>query len=88
MYQIRVLESGKADLAKLPKTVAKRIADRIQWLGKNITTIRAEPLKGDLSGLHKLRSGDYRIIYEVLHDEQLVLIHLIGHRKDIYKKRK
>jgi mRNA-degrading endonuclease RelE of RelBE toxin-antitoxin system len=27
------------------------------------------------------------VMYEVLHNEQVVLIHLIGHRRDIYRKR-
>ncbi|WP_124331482.1 type II toxin-antitoxin system RelE family toxin [Desulfonema ishimotonii] len=34
---------------------------------------------------HKIRSGDYRIIYEI-HDKSIVILFLkIGHRKDVYK---
>jgi mRNA interferase RelE/StbE len=36
-------------------------------------------------GFYKLRYGDYRIIYEILHEEKTVIIHLIRHRKEIYK---
>jgi len=49
--------------------------------------IRPQPLKENLSNLYKLRVGDYRIIYEILADEETIVIHFIGHRKEIYKKR-
>jgi len=43
-------------------------------------------MKGN-NPFHKIRSGDYRIIYEI-HDEKIViLIVKIGNRKDAYKKR-
>lgn len=88
MYQIQILEAAKQDLAKLPKSVAQRVISRIRWLGKNIDNINLEPLKGDLSRFYKLRMGDYRILYEILHKEQMIVIHIIGHRKDIYQRQK
>ncbi len=42
---------------------------------------------GDLAGLYKLRVGDYRVIYEVLWDEETIVIHAIGHRREIYRRR-
>ena len=41
---------------------------------------------GDLAGFYKLRAGDYRVVYEILHDENLLVIHLIGHRSEIYRR--
>ncbi|MEW6684873.1 MAG: type II toxin-antitoxin system RelE/ParE family toxin [Candidatus Edwardsbacteria bacterium] len=29
--------------------------------------------------------GDYRFIYEVLYDEEVIIVHEIGHRKEIYR---
>ena len=49
--------------------------------------MKLEPLTGELTGLFKARVGDYRVIYELLHDEHLLIIHAIGHRRDIYRKR-
>ncbi len=31
------------------------------------------------------REGDYRVLYELIHDDNVVLIHSIGHRSEIYK---
>jgi mRNA interferase RelE/StbE len=34
---------------------------------------------------HKIRAGDYRIVYEIQDVILLILIIKIGHRKDIYR---
>lgn len=63
------------------------MVERISWLAANLDVIRLEALRGDLAGLYKLRLGDYRVIYEILHDEQTLVIHAIGHRREIYRRR-
>jgi mRNA interferase RelE/StbE len=56
-------------------------------LAEHLGNVRPEPLAGDLEGLYKLRVGDYRIIYQILHDEHSIVIHAIGHRRDVYRQR-
>ena len=87
MYQIRVLEEASRELARLDKPVGRRIAERINWLAANLDSIRPEALTGDLIGLYKLRVGDYRVIYEVIRNEKTIVIHAVGHRREIYRKR-
>ncbi|MGB9594628.1 MAG: type II toxin-antitoxin system RelE family toxin, partial [Anaerolineae bacterium] len=60
---------------------------RIRWLAANLDAVGLEALAGDLAGLYKLRVGDYRVIYEIIHEEETIVIHMIGHRSDIYRKR-
>jgi len=43
------------------------------------------PLRRNLSGLFKLRVGDYRIIYQIYEHEVLVVIIKVGHRKEVYE---
>jgi mRNA interferase RelE/StbE len=87
MYGIRILEAATRELARLDKPVGRRIVERLNWLAANFDTMTPEPLTGELSGLYKFRVGDYRILYEILHDEQILVIHAIGHRRDIYRRR-
>ena len=87
MYYIRVLEEASRELARLDKPVGRRIAERISWLAANLDSIRPEALTGDLIGLYKLRVGDYRVIYEVIRNEKTIVIHAVGHRREIYRKR-
>lgn len=86
MYQIRVLDSAAHELAQLDQKIARRLVKRIRWLAANIEAIKPDPLSGDLAGLYKLRVGDYRVAYEILHSEQMIVVHLIGHRREIYRR--
>jgi len=87
MYQVRFLDDAIRDLAQLDKPVARRIIERVRWLAENIENARLETLSGELTGFHKLRVGDYRVIYLILHDEQTLVINAVGHRREIYRKR-
>ena len=87
MYRIRILDAATRELAQLDRPVGRRVIERVHWLGANFDVIRPEALTGDLTGFYKLRIGDYRVIYQVLADEQTIVIHAIGHRRDIYKRR-
>jgi mRNA interferase RelE/StbE len=87
MYGIRILNAATRELERLDKTVGRRIVKRINWLAANLDNLRPEALTGELSGLYKLQVGSYRILYEILHDEQTIVIHAIGHRREIYRKR-
>ncbi len=82
-YRIHFLDSAVKDLERLEKPTARRIVRRIRWLAANLESIRLEALTGELSGFFKLRVGDYRVIYEVLWDEKVVIVHAIGHRREI-----
>lgn len=87
MYRLHILQTATRELERLDKPVGRRIAKRINWLAANLDSISPEPYTGDLAGLYKLRVGDYRVIYQILHGEQVVVIHQMGHRGEIYRKR-
>ena len=87
MYNIRILKEAARDLERLEKPLARRIGERINWLATNFEDINPEPYKGGLAGLYKFRVGDYRVIYEILHDENAIVIYQVGHRSEIYRKR-
>ena len=88
MYSIRLLRDANQDLTRLDKPVAKRIVRKLRWLADNLNDLSPEPLKGGFSGLYKLRQGDYRIIYEILRSEEIIVVHLIGHRREVYKMKR
>jgi mRNA interferase RelE/StbE len=87
MFRIHILEGAARDLARLDTSTARRIVNRIRWLAENIENIRPEALTGDLAGLFKLRVGDYRVVYQILRDQELIVIHFVGHRREVYRKR-
>ncbi len=87
MYRVRILDEATKDLSRLDRLVGRRIAERINWLAANLDNLKPIPLTGDLAGFYKLRVGDYRVLYEIIRVEQIIIIHKIGHRRDIYRKR-
>jgi mRNA interferase RelE/StbE len=87
MYRVRFLGAASKELAGLDKPIARRIIERVQWLAENLAGTNLEALTGDFQGLFKLRVGDYRVIYEIIHDESLIIIHAIGHRREVYHRK-
>ena len=81
MYKIRIVKEAIRDIERLDKAVARRIARKINWLAENAETIQPKSLRRNLAGLAKIREGDYRIIYEIVHAEETLVIHFVGHRR-------
>ena len=44
-----------------------------------------KPLVKELSGFFSLRAKRYRIIYKIEEESQVIQIHYVGHRRDIYQ---
>lgn len=85
MYEVRILRPAVRELERLDRAARRRVVTRIHWLAKNVESMRLTALKGPLRGLYKLRCGDYRVVYEILQEERLIVVHAIGHRGDIYR---
>jgi addiction module RelE/StbE family toxin len=82
-FEITYKKSVSKDLSSLGKAEAKRILDKID----RDLAARADSypvLKGQFSGLRKLRVGDYRVIFAILGAQVIVL--RIGHRREIFEK--
>ena len=48
-----------------------------------VTPSAGGALKGEFEGLRRLRVGRYRIIYEVIEDDLVVLVVRVADRKDV-----
>jgi len=81
---VRILSksSVEKDLKRIDKNIRLRLMDKIALeLTKNPYV--GKKLKGRYEGLHSLRVGDYRVIYELIGSDVLIL--RIAHRKEVYK---
>jgi mRNA interferase RelE/StbE len=79
MYKLDFSDEGKAALASLDKIVAQRVLDKLKWFLQNIEAVNFKPLGGNLSGMYKLRVGDWRVIYEV---SQNVTVHNVASERN------
>ncbi len=74
--------SVRHDLKQIdPKRVKKVLREITTALGENPRS--GEALHGQFEGLHKLRVGDYRVIYALIEEGALVL--RIRHRSKAYR---
>ena len=83
-YRIEVKKSAAKALKKIPKADRKRIVNKIDSFAESRPNPDTTKINGN-NPFHKVRVGDYRIVYEIQEEVLLILIVKIGHRKDIYR---
>jgi mRNA interferase RelE/StbE len=84
-YKIDFTPQAFQDLSKLDKVLSERVVKKLDWLSQNIELINPQALKGKFQGMFKLVVGDWRAIYTADFAKKSITIHLVGHRKEIYK---
>lgn len=88
-YQVEVGGKADAQLAALDAAIGTSVERKIQWLATNAAGMVHRRLVGmpdDLSGLCKLRIGDYRILYSIYPAKKLIRIYRIQHRSEVYRQ--
>lgn len=83
MYKVEVRRRAQRALDKLPESDFEAVIKSIKSLAKIPRPRGSEKVK--TTGLWRIRQGDYRIIYVVEDNEQLITVVRLGHRKDIYR---
>lgn len=83
-YRIEFKPSALKAFAALPKPIREKVAEKIDALAINPRPPKVEPMAGMESG-YRVRSGDYRIVYQVQDDVLMVVVVKVGHRKDVYR---
>ncbi len=81
-YRIEVERRASKALAQLPRQAQVRIATAIDALADDPRPHGCKPVKEADKGTYRVRVGDYRVIYVVLDDEQVVIVVRIGRRNE------
>ena len=76
---------AEKDLKKLERLIHLRIGRALLLLSKNPYPTAAKTLQDKRLPQFRMRVGDYRILYDVYPEGNIIYILRIGHRKDIYK---
>ncbi len=83
-YKLFIKASASQELEALPVKERQRIISRILRLASNPRPPGNEKLSGEEK--HRLRQGDYRILYSIDDAGRSVTVVKIGHRRDVYRK--
>ena len=80
-YEIQISSSAERQFKKLPPALQQKIKAKILTLGPNPRPHGSQKLHA--SNAHRIRLGDYRILYDISDDKKIVYICDLGHRRDI-----
>ena len=79
---IRFTLIAKKQLDDLPRSIQARMEDLIDRLEKWPALSGVKPLRGNLAGHYRLRTGDFRLQFRVVGQD--IIIEHIGHRDGFY----
>ena len=82
-YRLLYSETSREQIRSLHPDIKSSIKAQIQSIKNN--PYSGKPLEKELSGYHSLRTKRFRVIYKIDHDQKIIQIHYVGHRKDVYE---
>jgi mRNA interferase RelE/StbE len=84
-YVIRLSPAAARELRKFDPAVRRRIQAVLELLADDPRPPSAKRLVGG-AGEWRVRTGDYRIIYEIHDDRLLILVLRMAHRREVYDR--
>ena len=84
-WGVELTPRAEKALKRLDHSVRKRVVDKLQEIqGSDDPRDFLKPMRGPLTGMFRLRVGDYRVIIDI-QDERCVILALdVGHRSVVY----
>lgn len=82
-YKIEFSNSIEKDFSKLDKNISKKVWSKIDELADNPLPLNNKKLSG--TNFHRIRIGDYRVIYEINSKSKTITILRAKHRKEVYR---
>ena len=83
-YRLLYLPGAESDIRALSPDVARRVRSGLERLAEDPR--RGKPLHGSLVPFWSYRVGDYRVVYEIREAQLVVLVVMVGHRREIYER--
>jgi len=83
-YRIALSPMAARQLRKLDAQVRRRIQAALDLLAEQPRPPSATRLVGG-AGEWRVRTGDYRIVYEIEDERLFILVLRIGHRREVYE---
>jgi mRNA interferase RelE/StbE len=84
MYKVELRRRAQRTLDRLPQTDFEAVVEAVKELAQTPRPRGMEKVK--TTGLWRIRQGDYRIIYAIDYNQQLVTVVRIGHRREMYMR--
>jgi mRNA interferase RelE/StbE len=83
-YTIEFTPAAAREYRALPAVVKQRVTRKIDALAENPRPHGVQRLRGE-PATHRVRVGDYRILYEIHDATLIVLVIRVRNRRDAYR---
>ena len=83
-YRVVIASRARKELEAIPSPAFDAIQKKMLALGEDPRPPGCKKLKGD-NRTWRIRSGNYRVLYQVDDSEKIVTVIGVGHRKEIYR---
>ena len=84
MATVTITPTARAELEAVPLVIRARITRVFERLVDWPAVSGAKPLRGELHGSFRIRTGDYRVVFSVSPDDEAVTVWKIGYRGNVY----
>lgn len=84
-YTVVILSAAERQITKLPKNERAKVIALAENLADDPRPTGCKALHGVLKGYHRVRTGNYRLIYVIDDDNVIVTVVGVGDRRYIYK---
>ena len=86
-FEVEITPEGLRHLNRLPDKVKAAVVETIFGTIAENPRRAGKELRGELEGLRSARRGDFRVIYEIDDEAQVVVVHRVAHRRTAYRRR-
>ncbi|ATG51366.1 plasmid stabilization protein [Brachybacterium vulturis] len=83
-YAVRIASAAGRQIRRLPRDGQERVAAVLVLLADEPRPPASKKLTG--RDAWRVRTGNWRVIYEIHDDELLVLVVAAGNRRDVYRR--
>lgn len=84
-YSVAVLPEARRHLSRLEEKHLFAVLELIYGSLATDPHRVGRPLRSEWEGLHAARRGELRVIYEIDDEAEVVTIHRVAHRRDVYR---
>lgn len=84
-YSIEWKSSAARELKRLDKAVIRRVVELVESLATNSRPAGCKKLAGT-EHTYRVRSGDYRVVYNIQDKRLVVEVIRLGHRGKVYNE--
>ena len=83
-YRVEISRRAERQFDSLPREAQVRVNNLFDVLAADPRSHGAVKMQGH-AALYRMRTGDWRVVYEIRGTVLLVLVVAVGHRREIYR---